>query len=128
MDAHPSLTVHGFASAATRSTAIRLRLSRQRLASYRHDLIVALRTVNSLERDLIRSEWHNWLIEETSRCRHMQDVLDLQAVSEKTGGDKSAEYNSTVEEDVSAWLIEYCGSCKNEWHVVEQTGLSLEFE
>ncbi|EHK99257.1 putative protein SIP3 [Glarea lozoyensis 74030] len=46
-----------FSSTPTRSTARRLHRTRQNLGSYRHDLIVAMRVVNSIEREMIQADF-----------------------------------------------------------------------
>ncbi|KAI9873977.1 MAG: SNF1-interacting protein, partial [Pleopsidium flavum] len=56
-------------STSTGSTARRLRRTRQHLGSYRHDLLVAMRVVNSVEQEMLRAEWENWLLDETNRCK-----------------------------------------------------------
>ncbi|KAG0640442.1 hypothetical protein HOY80DRAFT_903624 [Tuber brumale] len=116
MDADAALASKGFFSASTRATARRLRLSRQHLGSYRHDLLVAMRVVNSLERDMVYAEWDNWLFEETSRCK--QALFILNSRKPPTG---STGQNSTFEggdrgehSEAAKWLSEYCDSCNRE--------------
>lgn len=105
MDASASQVARGFASASTRATARRLRLGRQHLGGYRHDLLVAIRVVNKLEREMVSAEWSNWLHEETIRCGQAQAKGLLMGGSE--GEDEGAE-------EGMRWLMEYCGSCDME--------------
>ncbi|KAI1212978.1 uncharacterized protein F4807DRAFT_307069 [Annulohypoxylon truncatum] len=60
---------------SSRATARRLRQTRQKLGSYRHDLIVAMRTVNSVEREVMHAEWENWLLDENHRCEQVEAAL-----------------------------------------------------
>ncbi|EEY20612.1 conserved hypothetical protein [Verticillium alfalfae VaMs.102] len=68
-------------SASSRATARRIRRTRQRLGSYRHDLLVAMRVVNSIEREMVQSEWENWLADETTRCDQLRTVLGEEAAA-----------------------------------------------
>ncbi|PKS12925.1 hypothetical protein jhhlp_000266 [Lomentospora prolificans] len=91
-------------SASSRATAQRLRRMRQRLGAYRHDLLVAMRIVNSVEREMLQSEWENWLVDENSRCDHLRSVL-------KAGSDAGGDVDSERRERARAWVEGYCGSC-----------------
>ena len=123
-----------FSATATRSTAKRLRRSRQHLGTYRHDLIVAMRAVNNIDREIMRAEWENWLLDENTRCKQVQMMLrenrtgisptrrikgaDSQQVL--TGTEK--EKNSRLEE-----LEDYCGSCKIEQDLLHEGRNHLAF-
>jgi hypothetical protein len=117
MDGEAELAGKEFSSLSTRSTARRLRLSRQRLGSYRHDLLVAMRLVNSLERDMVHAEWDNWLFEETSRCRQAQSILS----TSRTPREVTVENNKTTDggsgnerDEATGLLSDYCASCSRE--------------
>ncbi|KHN95124.1 Pleckstrin-domain containing protein [Metarhizium album ARSEF 1941] len=110
-------------SPLSRATARRLRRTRQRLGSYRHDLMVAMRVVNSIEREMLQSEWENWLIDEKGLC----DDLDLVLVGE--GEDESAKGGSSSQKRMGSltgsrkkalqkWRDDYCGSCRREYESV----------
>ncbi|PWW73380.1 hypothetical protein C7212DRAFT_300956 [Tuber magnatum] len=116
MDADAALAGKGFFSASTRATARRLRLSRQHLGSYRHDLLVAMRVVNSLERDMVHAEWDNWLFEETSRCKQALFALNSRKPPTGSAGRDSATEGSDRRErsEAAKWLSEYCDSCDRE--------------
>ncbi|TGJ81455.1 hypothetical protein E0Z10_g7308 [Xylaria hypoxylon] len=109
----------------SRSTARRLRRTRQKLGSYRHDLLVAMRLVNSVETEMLRSEWENWLVDENSRCEQVGAIL--QDTSSKTGGskensikaqlaqkvltngvDNDTDKQAAGEESLRQWYEEYC--------------------
>ena len=110
-------------SPSSRATARRLRRTRQRLGSYRHDLMVAMRVVNSIEREMLQSEWENWLINEKSLCD------DLELVLHEGGGDKSAKGASSKQKIMASltgsrkkaleeWRDSYCGSCRRDFEAV----------
>jgi VAD1 Analog of StAR-related lipid transfer domain len=89
----------------------RVQRTRQRLGMYRHDLVVALRVVNRVENEVLRSEWERWLGGETERCDQVSSILQHSA-----GGNLDA--NESVfagrEEDVKRWYDQYCSSCQEE--------------
>ncbi|KAF2972852.1 hypothetical protein GQX73_g838 [Xylaria multiplex] len=128
----------------SRATARRLRRTRQKLGSYRHDLVVAMRLVNSVEMEMLRSEWENWLVDENSRCE--QVGMMLQDAPSKTGGSKAnsvkAQFAQKVlgggidnntdkqadeKENLHQWYEKYCGSCRVDHEALlhEREGVSL---
>ncbi|KAI1313488.1 PH domain-containing protein [Xylaria venustula] len=130
-DAGSSLSPWG----SSRATARRLRRTRQKLGSYRHDLVVAMRLVNSVEREMLRSEWENWLIDESSRCEQVGIALqeDASKTSDpKANSIKAQRAQQGVADDVKIdgnnetsrkaslrlWYEEYCGSCKADHDVL----------
>lgn len=101
----------------TKSAARRLQQTRERLALYRHNLLVALRVVNSIEREVIENEWERWLRQELRRCRQVEallgkseagDEVDLQA--DRMGQTVFAGLSG----DVRQWYDQYCTSCQRE--------------
>ncbi|KAK7965039.1 PH domain-containing protein [Apiospora saccharicola] len=128
-------------SATSRATARRLRRQRQKLGSYRHDLLVAMRTVNSVEREMLQSEWENWLIDENSRCDQVQQALresnspassSSRSKKEKkasAGGQKVLQDkgDDKKREALKLWHEQYCGSCKQDQDalLIEREGLSM---
>ncbi|ORY63423.1 uncharacterized protein BCR38DRAFT_344800 [Pseudomassariella vexata] len=135
-------------SGASRATARRLRRTRQRLGSYRHDLLVAMRMVNSVEREMIQSEWENWLMDENTRCEQVKAVLQAWDSSsngasgnDNSGGSginkvsdeatqkvmKTGEKDKRKREGLRLWHEEYCGSCQvdHERLIEERRGMSL---
>ncbi|KAI0871891.1 PH domain-containing protein [Hypoxylon argillaceum] len=124
-DAGSSLSPWG----ASRATARRLRRTRQKLGSYRHDLVVAMRLVNSVEAEMLRSEWENWLLDENSRCEQVgtalqdslsktssskTDPIKAQFAQKVLGGadDSDTEKRAERTEGLRQWYDEYCGSCR----------------
>ena len=89
-------------SSSGRAAARRMRRTRQRLGSYRHDLLVAMRVVNSIEREMVQSEWENWLTDETMRCDQLKMVLNGQAPAHHRSG-----YVSNVEG--GRWIVSLNG-------------------
>ncbi|KIX04684.1 uncharacterized protein Z518_05554 [Rhinocladiella mackenziei CBS 650.93] len=85
--------------------AAQIQQTRQRLGRYRHDLFVAARVVNGMEKELMQGAWEQWVVDENRRCRAVEGlVLD------------DADQNSTtVNEDVRSWYDDYCASCRNEY-------------
>ncbi|RBR06935.1 uncharacterized protein FIESC28_10878 [Fusarium coffeatum] len=117
-------------SPTSRATARRLRRTRQRLGTYRHDLLVAMRVVNSIEREMLQSEWENWLVDEKVLCDELDTMLEQQDETKerKKGADtsKGSKGSQKVMEPISAkrrqvleqWRDSYCGSCKQDYQVV----------
>ncbi|EPE03519.1 ph domain-containing protein [Ophiostoma piceae UAMH 11346] len=112
---------------ASRATASRLRRTRQKLASYRHDLVVAMRVVNSVEREMVQSEWENWLDDETYRCDQVHEML-LRQGRDNGSGDGSGDGNgddssaAVVSERLALlahWHKDYCGSCEADQRALE---------
>ncbi|KAI1327857.1 PH domain-containing protein [Xylariaceae sp. FL0255] len=111
----------------SRATARRLRLTRQKLGSYRNDLVVAMRLVNSVETEVMKSEWENWLFDEYNRCEQVGSVLrDARPDGDGFTKDKATwelletEDGKDVEkkESLRRWYDEYCGSCKMDHEAV----------
>ncbi|EFX04020.1 transcription factor [Grosmannia clavigera kw1407] len=135
-------------STTSRATAQRLRRGRQKLGSYRHDLLVAMRVVNSVEREMVQAEWETWLADENMRCDRARLMLEAKrgevertekaekigkkGKTGKTG--KTKEVASTTaratarpgpaDEKQMVMLTEryerYCGSCHADLSELEQ--------
>ncbi|KAF3769934.1 hypothetical protein M406DRAFT_35682 [Cryphonectria parasitica EP155] len=116
-------------SGNSKATARRLRRTRQRLGSYRHDLLVAMRVVNSIEKEMIQSEWENWLLDEDLRCEQVKMMLTDHSNSNSSsssvtasagagaGGDAQKVMRPIHEKRIASlrqWHSEYCGSCRVE--------------
>ncbi|CAK7216513.1 SNF1-interacting protein [Sporothrix bragantina] len=112
-------------SPTNRATAQRLRRTRQRLGAYRHDLVVAMRVVNSVEREMVQSEWENWLADETQRCEQVGTMLAERNLRNSKHGDEGERGEKNKEEDpkgseketqrlalLAHWHEDYCGSCR----------------
>jgi hypothetical protein len=81
----------------TRTLLSRISRTRQQYGQYRHDLLVALRLVGRMERDMLEAEWEEWVWMESSRCKHAETLL------------KGQHENAT--EAMSRWWEGYCPSC-----------------
>lgn len=108
-----------------RSTAHRLTRSRERMGTYRHDLLVALRLVNSVERELVQTEYENWVHEESKNCAQIGTLLASTRVEKHnlnaTGIEAivrspkvAAQMSGSGREGVERWYEEYCRSCYGE--------------
>ncbi|PVH85112.1 hypothetical protein DL98DRAFT_558090 [Cadophora sp. DSE1049] len=108
-----------FSERATQSTSRRLRRTRQHLGSYRHELMIAIRVVNNVEREIVKAEWENWLLDENQRCRQVQMMLqeDQKRKSTKEGESQRTmgirEQEGQMDE-LRRWQEDYCGSCRLE--------------
>lgn len=104
------------------STARRLQKSRQHLGSQRHDLLVAMRVVNSIEREMVQAEWEGWLLEENIRCKQLGALIRQNNTELLAGKDSSQEKalgaDSERLEEVRAWHRDYCDSCNKEQALV----------
>jgi hypothetical protein len=89
-----------------------------------------MRLVNSVEMEMLRSEWENWLMDENFRCEQVGAALQ-EASSERgkskadsikaqltqkvlSGGKGENDTKKQVEreENLRDWYEEYCGSCR----------------
>jgi len=104
------------------SAVQRAQQTRQRLGTYRHDLLVAMRVVNGIERELMQSEWERWVVEENRRCQFVEGMMDLNAtgpsatetaIDRQSGPDHGTETDAPAE--LSDWCHEYCQSCQDEY-------------
>ncbi|KAH7041118.1 PH domain-containing protein [Microdochium trichocladiopsis] len=120
----------GLSLASSRSAARRLRRTRQRLGTYRHDLLVAIRMVNTVEREAVQAEWENWLLDENERCDQAGTLLKgmqsggnsttattTKSKKEKKLAQQQKQKKDEAEQDkaraeLEAWYQEYCGSCR----------------
>lgn len=98
-----------------------LQRSRRRLGSQRHDLIVALRVINSIEQEMVEAEWEGWLDGETTKCKQVERLLR----EDHTRSANSNEGSSVGEQpivgnehpdwaQIQSWHQIYCGSCYGE--------------
>ncbi|KAL8863651.1 MAG: hypothetical protein Q9178_000334 [Gyalolechia marmorata] len=99
----------------------RLRRSRRRLGSQRHDLLVALRVVNSIEREMVDAEWEGWLEDENVKCERMKMVMQENRTTSFNGNvslEKDGQQPSGIgrrdRTQIVSWHGVYCGSCAQE--------------
>ena len=60
---------------ASRQKAAELRSRRKQLNVMRHELLVSLRSVNIIEKEIVEEEWMTWLGEEVYRCDRAAQLL-----------------------------------------------------
>ncbi|KAK8221449.1 hypothetical protein HDK77DRAFT_131699 [Phyllosticta capitalensis] len=110
---------------SARSTALRLRRSRQNLAAYRHDLLVAMRLVNRVEREVLQAEWENWLLDENVRCRRVGEMIRrrMEGLAGE-GVDNETQAGEGVRA-VKQWWDEYCGDCSQRLQRLEAKGVKF---
>lgn len=101
---------------SSRETLRRLQFTHQQMGSYRHDLLVALRVVNSIEREMIQAEWEHWLKMENRNCQRLEIVIrenrteDLRSNSQYSAGKGKFCHQGQIR----AWHKSYCESCSHE--------------
>lgn len=92
------------------STGAPLHRSRDALARYRHDLLVAIRVVNRVEREIVLSEWEYWLHIEERKCSQVEALLQ----QNKSAGQGHVNMLEDVDERLGADFAQYCASCRAE--------------
>ncbi|KAL2871106.1 putative transcription factor SipA3 [Aspergillus lucknowensis] len=100
-----------------RSATRRIQETREKLGVYRYNLLVALRVVNSIEKEVLQSEWERWLQQELRRCRQVEDLFAAKEVGDENGtdGDQTGQSVLTgLNDDVRQWYETYCSSCRRE--------------
>jgi hypothetical protein len=100
--------------------------------------MVAMRVVNNIEREMMRAEWENWLLDENARCKQAQLLLretrgnaspnkkTKDAGSQKIMEAKDRERKDKLD-DLRKWHQEYCGSCKMEQELLLKGRKHLSF-
>ncbi|KAJ6144412.1 hypothetical protein N7470_008307 [Penicillium chermesinum] len=116
-----SLSTSGPRDAVARSATKRFQQTRERLGTYRHDLLVALRVVNNIEKEVIQTEWERWLREELRRCRQVEILLSdhLAAPSPEEEAGRIFAENA---DHVKQWYERYCTSCLREGEHAKSNG------
>jgi hypothetical protein len=82
------------------------------MAKYRHDLLVALRVVNKVERDLVLSEWEDWVRAEERKCWRVEDMLLQRRQIKKKSKDSTTAQE--LDAELGADFAAYCASCREE--------------
>ncbi|KAL5337669.1 hypothetical protein BJX70DRAFT_229049 [Aspergillus crustosus] len=110
-----ALSTSGRKESVARNTARRIQQTRERLGVYRHNLLVALRVVNSIEKEVIQSEWEGWVQQELRRCHQVEDLLADDGNRSGAQNDKNGQKVLTgLSDDVRQWYETYCTSCQKE--------------
>ncbi|KAI7347652.1 hypothetical protein KC320_g7106 [Hortaea werneckii] len=98
------------ASIATpQKPAARLHNTRDAIARYRHDLLIALRVVNRVESDVLKAEWEDWVRSEERKCAKVERMLQR-----GESGKKSSQSKLEVDAQLGEEFAEYCRSCRGE--------------
>ncbi|KAI9656566.1 MAG: SNF1-interacting protein [Bathelium mastoideum] len=132
--ADPAATSLADPSGGSRSstTSRRLQRTRSALGGYRHDLLVALRVVNRIEKEVVEAEWEAWVRDEVGKCAQLEVVLRekrnaTSAHSREGQGDVEKKIQVLLEEEgnkreggIEKWYQEYCGSCRLEWQGIRE--------
>ncbi|KAJ5586960.1 uncharacterized protein N7459_002725 [Penicillium hispanicum] len=117
-----SLSTTGPRDAVAKSATKRFQQTRERLGTYRHNLLVALRVVNSIEKEVVQHEWERWLREELRRCRQVEILLGGQGSEGEADAQAQAERIFAENTDsVKQWYEKYCLSCQLEQEHVRET-------
>ncbi|APA10170.1 hypothetical protein SS1G_07407 [Sclerotinia sclerotiorum 1980 UF-70] len=133
LDAPYAMAGTPFSRTSTQSTAKRLRRTRQNLGSYRYDLLIAMRVVNNIERNVLEAEWENWLLDENMRCKQAQMMLrDNRANTLPISKIKGLPSQKVLQgednmNELREWHQEYCGSCKAEQDLLTRGGENEKF-
>lgn len=93
-------------STSSHQTSRRLTRTRDAIARYRHDLLVALRVVNRVERDVVLAEWEEWVRAEDKKCATIEAVV--------RGKKSSVQGQEEAEEGLGKGFEKYCSSCRVE--------------
>jgi len=113
-DAPHNALASTYSQPASKATARRIHHTRQRLATYRHDLLVSMRLVNRIESDSIQAEYENWVAEEDSRCKALAKVLRDDSSSKEASQLIATLGEDGSVDDVKNWYKEYCAACHAE--------------
>ncbi|EFE35570.1 uncharacterized protein ARB_05613 [Trichophyton benhamiae CBS 112371] len=103
----------------SRNAAYRLQRTRERLGSYRHNLLVGLKVVNSIEKEVLHLEWERWLRRETGRCA-MLDIMLKEHIQYHDNDDYDGvlgirkQILSGNQKEIEKWYKEYCSSCQRD--------------
>lgn len=98
----------------TSSPPSRLSRSRDALARYRHDLLVALRVVNRIERDVLSAEWEDWVRGEERKCARVEGMVRVKPREEGKDPEAAATFGPELEA--------YCQSCQGEVEGLRDAG------
>ncbi|KAF2640639.1 hypothetical protein P280DRAFT_469369 [Massarina eburnea CBS 473.64] len=100
---NPSSSSSPLSSTSSLHASRRLHHTRQNLGSHRHDLLVALRVINRIEKEVVAAEYENWLVDETMKCERVGALLGERKIAEK----------KVEKKEVEEWVRGYCGDCRS---------------
>ena len=105
---HPGKWDNDYADDSSRQIARSLRSAFQDVGIQRHELLVKLQLLNQVEKDLVISEYRNWIASEVRRCQYVQENL-LHQVATKEDDLSFLEFSTGMEK-----LLEHCAECSDE--------------
>ena len=117
--AHTRATEVSSFTPLTQATSHRLRRTRERLGSYRHDLLVAMRVVNAVEQEMLMAEWENWIVDEMIKCDQVERLIRPNLTRATGAGDTNKTAVNRDMEVLRRWHEDYCGSCRKEYQQLE---------
>jgi len=88
------------------------------MSIYRHDLLVSLRLINNIEREAVRAEYENWVLEENVQCERTEVMLN--ALGKRGDVTFERDLNGRLAK-LKAWQPGYCQSCRLEQGVLLAT-------
>ena len=101
----------GGTTSSTRRAVHQLAQAQDNIGSYRNGLLVALRMVDSVEREVVQAAWESWLLEEASQCDRVEAIIRENATGTGSSADVAA---SRGVDDLRRWHDDYCGSCRSD--------------
>lgn len=113
LESTPTSSGSSYMRLSPTTTVRRLQRSRQHLGNQRHDLLVALRVVNSIEREITQAEWETWLLEENARCRQLGAMIRQNSTQFAAREGGRLQQIDRLEQ-ISAWHQKHCESCSQE--------------
>lgn len=107
----------------TKRATRRLQQTRERLATYRYNLLVALRVVNSIEKEVVQTEWEHWLQQELRRCNQVEMLIRKNDSEDADMPEDVSDQrvDAVLTADVRQWYEKYCTSCQREQQQVEES-------
>ena len=109
---------------SSQGVSARLSKTRQTLGLYRHDLLVAMRVVNSIEREMVQAEWEHWIFNENLKCEQLNRILNQnrtenpkKLVKQDNNNQQIFSTNNHDYGQVQAWYRDYCESCRKETNI-----------
>ena len=101
----------GGTPSSTQRAAHQLAQAQDNIGTYRNGLLVALRIVDSVEREVVQAAWESWLLEETSQCDRVEVIIGQNATGTGTASSDDVAASRDVD-DLRRWHNDYCGSCR----------------
>jgi hypothetical protein len=89
-----------------RDMLTRIARNRHQYGEQRHSLMVGLRLLGRLERDMLQAEWEEWVWRENARCKKVGDLIRHNPVL-----GNETEVVKEGEEALGKWWDGYCRSC-----------------